>query len=69
MTRILAHILKHLMTTVPMLVGTLIVLYAICSYEYSWLGMAHFIVQCMIGGGLVALGYVILDAFNSTSRV
>ena len=65
MNRTLAYILKHLMTTAPILVGILVVIFATCTYTYSWVGMAHLIVQYILGFGLATLGWIILDYFNN----
>ena len=63
--RIIAHILKHLMTTVPMLMGCAIVLYGACTYQYSWAGLARFGIEFAIGGTLFILGALIGNYFEN----
>lgn len=62
---ICAHILKHLMTTVPMLVGCTVVVYGACTYQYSWAGLAKFGIKLTLGGGLFILGAIIGNYFEN----
>ena len=64
-TIICAHILKHLMTSVPMTVGFFAVLGSVGSYELCRIGMAQFWIQTILGFGLAALGAIILNYFES----
>lgn len=60
-----AHILKNLMSTVPMLVGCFVIIYAVCAYQYSWAGFAKFSIEFLLGGGLLTLGALIFDYFEN----
>lgn len=62
---ICAHILKHLMTTVPMLVGCAVIIYGACAYTPSWAGLARLGIEITIGGGLFTLGALIGNYFEN----
>ena len=62
---IIAHILKHLMTSVPMTVGFLAVLGSVGSYELVRIGVVQMFIQCILGFGLMILGAVICNYFES----
>lgn len=62
---ICAHILKHLMTSVPMTIGFLAVLGSVGSYELARIGTAQFLVQTILGAGLCVLGALILNYFEN----
>lgn len=65
MNRILAHTLKHLMTSVPILVGLFVVVGTVGTYELDNIGTAQFITQSVIGLGLFSVGCAILNYFEN----
>ena len=66
-TIICAHILKYLITTVPMLIGCAVVIYAVCAfqYQYRWAALVKLGIELVLGGGLFALGAVNYNYFES----
>ena len=62
---ILAHIIKHLITTVPMTIGFLAALGSAGSYELDRIGTTQMITQCVLGFGLMGLGAVIYNYFEN----
>lgn len=64
-TIICAHILKHLMTTVPIIIGSLITIYAVCVFQPCHIGMIKLIIQIAIGLGITILGCIILNQFEN----
>lgn len=59
--RIICHILKHLITTLPMLAGYVVMTYAVCAYSWTWTGFVKLCIELVLGGGLLALGAIILQ--------
>ena len=62
---ICAHIIKHLITTLPMLMGCAVVIYGVCAYQYSWAGLARFGIEFAIGATLFILGALIGSYFEN----
>ena len=62
---IIAHVIKHLLTTVPMTAGFLVVLGTVGSYELDRIGVTQTITQCVLAFGLMILGSVIYEYFES----
>lgn len=56
---ICAHVIKHLITSLPMLMGCTVVIYGVCAYQYSWAGLARFGIEFVIGATLFILGALI----------
>ena len=65
MNRILAHTLKHLMTTVPILVGLFFMVGSAGAYELENIGTMQFVIQTAIGPCLFAIGCAILNYFEN----